>query len=138
LCGTPPILGIAALEIGVDISAKAGMLALEAKAAGLCDVFVRLVEERCSFAGLTLISPRDPALRGSHISFAHPDGYAIVQALIARGVIGDFRAPDVLRFGFTPLYLRYSDVWDAVETMRSILESGEYQRAEFKTVAAVT
>jgi kynureninase len=138
LCGTPPILGIAALEVGVDISASAGLPALEAKSARLCDLFARLAEERCDFAGLTLISPRDPAMRGSHISFAHPDGYAIVQALIARGVIGDFRAPDVLRFGFAPLYLRYADIWDAVEAMRAILSSGEHRRAEFKTVAAVT
>jgi kynureninase len=138
LCGTPPILGIAALEVGVALSAKAGIKALEVKGAQLCDLFVRLVEERCGFAGLTLISPRDAAVRGSHISFAHPDGYAIVQALIARGVIGDFRAPDVLRFGFAPLYLRYVDIWDAVEAMVAILESGEHQRPEFKTLAAVT
>jgi kynureninase len=138
LCGTPPILGIAALEIGVDIAERAGLEALQRKAATLCDLFVRLVEERCGFAGLTLISPRDAESRGSHVSFAHPAGYEIVQALIARGVIGDFRAPDVLRFGFTPLYLRFVDVWDAVLTMRDVLESGEYRRPEFQVRAAVT
>jgi kynureninase len=138
LCGTPPILGMAALEIGVDIAARAGLAALEAKSARLCDLFIALVEARCGFAGLSLITPRDAAGRGSHVSFAHPDGYAIVQALIARGVIGDFRAPDVLRFGFTPLYLRFVDVWDAVEAMRAVLESGECRRPEFQVRAAVT
>jgi kynureninase len=138
LCGTPPVLATAALEIGVDIAARAGIAALEQKSARLCDLFIRLVEDRCGFAGLTLISPRDAAARGSHISFAHPDGYAIIQALIARGVIGDFRAPDVLRFGFTPLYLGFADIWDAVEAMRAVLASGEFRRPEFQVRAAVT
>jgi kynureninase len=138
LCGTPGILGIAALEVGVEISAEAGMTAVERKSARLCDLFIDLVEARCGFAGLTLISPRGAAERGSHISFTHPDGYAIVQAMIARGVIGDFRAPDVARFGFAPFYLRYVDIWDAVETLRAILESGEYRRPEFKRIAPVT
>jgi kynureninase len=138
LCGTPPILSLTALEVGVEISAMAGMPAVEEKGARLCDLFIRLVEARCSFAGLTLISPRDAAARGSHVSFAHPDGYAIIQALIARGVIGDFRAPDVARFGFAPLYLRYVDIWDAVETLRLVLETGEYRRPEFGRMATVT
>jgi kynureninase len=138
LCGTPPVLGIAALEVGVDISAMAGMEAIEAKAARLSDLFIRLVEERCGFSGLTLLSPRDPSRRGSHVSFTHADGYAIVQALIARGVIGDFRAPDVLRFGFAPLYLSFPDIWDAVERMKTVLANGEHHRPEFKAMAAVT
>ena len=129
LCGTPPILGLAALEVGVDLFGKVQMKAVEAKATALGDRFIELVEARCGFAGLELISPRDGAARGSHVSFAHADGYAIMQALIARGVIGDFRAPDVLRFGFTPLYLRYADIWDAVEVMRDILETPRIRRA---------
>jgi kynureninase len=85
------------------------------------------------------VTPRDAVQRGSQASFARDEGgYAIVQALIARGVVGDFRAPDVLRFGFTPLYLRYVDVWDAVEHLRHVLESGEWQQARFSKKAAVT
>lgn len=138
LCGTPPILSLMALEVGVEISVEAGIFAIQEKSARLCDLFMRLVEARCGFAGLRLISPRDAAKRGSHISFSHPDAHAIVQALIARGVIGDFRAPDVARFGFAPLYLSYVDIWDAVETMRLVLEAGEHHRPEFKRVATVT
>ena len=105
----------------------------------LTDLFIEQVEARCDGHGLQLVSPRDPAQRGSQVSWAHPSGgYAIVQALIARGVIGDFRAPDVLRFGFTPLYTRHVDVWDAVEQLRQVLESGEWRRAEFCRRQAVT
>lgn len=138
LCGTPGILGLAALEVGVEISARAGMPAIEVKSAQLGDLFIKLVETRCADAGVTLVSPRDAADRGSHISFAHPDAYAIVQALIARGVIGDFRAPDVARFGFAPLYVRYVDIWDAVDALRLVLDNGEYRRPEFCRMAAVT
>ena len=85
-----------------------------------------------------LASPRDPEQRGSQVSFRHPEGYALVQALIGRGVIGDFRDPDILRFGFAPLYLRYVDVWDAVEQLSQVLDSGEWQQEAFKTRQAVT
>ena len=138
LCGTPGILGLAALEAGVDVFAGVDMAALEAKGLALGDAFIDLVETRCGFAGLTLASPREAARRGSHVSFRHPDGYAIMQALIARGVIGDFRAPDILRFGFTPLYLRFEDVWDAVETLREVLAGGEHRDPRFAHRAAVT
>ena len=97
------------------------------------------MEERCAGHGLTLASPRDDALRGSQVCFAHAsDGYAMVQALIARGVVGDFRAPQILRFGFTPLYLRFVDVWDAVEQMRRMLQNEEWREARFNQKAAVT
>ncbi|HLZ84012.1 MAG TPA: kynureninase [Caulobacteraceae bacterium] len=138
LCGTPGILGLAALEAGIDVFDGVDMAALEAKGLALGDAFITLVERRCGFAGLALASPREPARRGSHVSFRHPDGYAIVQALIARGVIGDFRAPDILRFGFTPLYLRFVDVWDAVEALRDVLATGEYRDPRFAERAAVT
>jgi kynureninase len=114
------------------------MVALEAKGLALGDAFIDLVEARCGFAELTLASPRDSARRGSHVSFCHPDGYAIMQALIDRGVIGDFRAPDTLRFGFTPLYLSFVDVWDAVEALRDVLASGEFRNPRFARRAAVT
>jgi len=143
LCGTPPVLGLAALECGVDTVLAAeslgGIAALRAKSLALTRAFAALVEERCTGHGLTLVSPRDDALRGSQVCFAHPThGYAMVQALIARGVVGDFRAPDILRFGFTPLYLRFVDVWDAVEHLRQMLQREEWQEARFNQRAAVT
>jgi len=143
LCGTPAVLSLAALECGVDsvlaAEAHGGMQALRAKSLALTDLFIALVEERCAGHGLVCITPREHPRRGSQVSFARSEGaYAIVQALIARGVVGDFRAPDVLRFGFTPLYLRFVDVWDAVEHLRQVLESGEWQQARFNQRAAVT
>ncbi len=138
LCGTPAILGLAALEAGVDLFAAVDMTALEAKAVALGDRFIDLVEARCGFAGMRLASPREAAARGSHVAFAHRQGYAIMQALIARGVIGDFRAPDLLRFGFAPLYLRFVDLWDAVEVLRDVFESRDYEHERFGVVSAVT
>ena len=138
LCGTPGMLGLTALEAGVETFAGLDMAVLEAKGLALGDAFIALVEARCEFAGLILGSPRDKAARGSHVSFSHPAGYAIMQALIARGVIGDFRAPDTLRFGFTPLYLGFEDVWNAVETLRQVLLSREYLDQRFSRRAAVT
>ncbi len=142
-CGTPPVLGLTALETGVDSVLAAeplgGMAALRRKSLALTDLFITLVEERCAGQGFTLVTPRVHAARGSQINLARDEGgYAIVQALIARGVIGDFRAPDVLRFGFTPLYTRYVDVWDAVEPLRQVLDSGEWKEARFNQIAAVT
>ena len=142
-CGTPSVLSMSALECGVDtvLAAEAlgGLTALRAKSLALSGLFIELVEARCAGQGLTLASPRDTALRGSQASFAHDTGgYPIMQALIARGVIGDFRAPDILRFGFTPLYVRFVDVWDAVEQLVQVLETGEWREARFNQRAAVT
>jgi kynureninase len=143
ICGTPPVISMAALECGVDTvlaaDALGGMAALREKSLALTELFIGLVEQRCAGHGLQLRTPRDAALRGSQASFAREDGgYAVMQALIARGVIGDFRAPDILRFGFTPLYTRFVDVWDAVEHLRQVLESGEWREARFNRRAAVT
>lgn len=143
ICGTPPVLAMAALECGVDTVLAAqpfgGIAALREKSLALTDLFIRLVEDRCAGHGLALQTPREAALRGSQVSFARADGgYPIMQALIARGVIGDFRAPDILRFGFTPLYTRFVDVWDAVEQMVQVLESAEWREARFNQRAAVT
>ncbi len=143
LCGTPPILSMAALECGVDTVLAAeplgGMAALRSKSLEMTRLFADLVESRCAGHGLRVVSPRDDALRGSQVCLARDDGaYAIVQALIGRGVIGDFRAPDVLRFGFTPLYLRFVDVWDAVEQLHQVVASGEWCDARFAARAAVT
>jgi kynureninase len=142
-CGTPPVLSLTALDCGVDTLLAAeplgGMAALRAKSLALTGLFMALVEARCAGHGLSLVTPREDAQRGSQASFARAEGgYPIMQALIARGVIGDFRAPDILRFGFTPLYTRFVDVWDAVEHLRQVLESGEWQQARFNQKAAVT
>jgi kynureninase len=143
VCGTPPVLSMAALECGVDSVLAAeqvgGIEAIRAKSIGLTDLFIELVKERCGGHGLGIASPAAPGDRGSQVSLTHPThGYEIVQALIARGVIGDFRAPDILRFGFTPLYTRFADAWDAVDRLAAILESGEWRDPGFAVRAAVT
>ncbi len=138
LCGTPPILSMAALEVGVDLMLEAELAQVFAKSQALCTAFIADVETRCAGLGLELATPRDPALRGAHVSFRHPQGYAVMQALIERGVIGDFRAPDVLRFGFPALYLGFEDVWIAVETMRETLETQSWRDPRFQVRAAVT
>jgi kynureninase len=159
LCGTPAVLSLTALECGVDTLHAAaplgGMRALRAKSIALTEAFIALVDARCAGLGITVASPRDAHARGSQVSLVHTaadggrHGYAIMQALIARGVIGDFRAgtdadrhgpalPDILRFGFTPLYLRFVDVHDAVEHLVQVLASEEYREARFNRRAAVT
>jgi kynureninase len=143
LSGTPPVLSLAALECGVDTILAAdqygGIDAIRRKSVALTDLFIELVESRCAGHALSLVTPRHADERGSHVSFAHAtDGYAIMQALIARGVIGDFRAPDILRFGFTPLYTRFVDVWDAVDRLGSVLTSGEWRDPRFRVRATVT
>jgi kynureninase len=121
------------------------MAALRAKSLALTDLFIRLVEARCAGHGLGLATPREHAQRGSQVCLTRQEGaYAIVQALIARGVVGDFRAgdggrhPDILRFGFTPLYIGFEDVWNAVEHLRQVLETAQWQRPEFNRQHAVT
>jgi kynureninase len=143
ICGTPPVLSLAALECGVDTVLAAdehgGIAAIRRKSIALTELFIELVETRCSSLGLTLATPRDAGERGSQVAFAHATGgYAIMQALIERGVIGDFRAPDILRFGFTPLYTRFVDVWDAVDRLGQVLTSGEWRDPRFSVRAAVT
>lgn len=138
LCGTPPVLSLAALEAGVDLALEADMGALREKSVALTEAFIALVEQECREAGFEVLSPREAARRGSQVALRHADGYPIVQALIARGVIGDFRAPDVLRFGLAPLYLRHVDVWDAVASLRDIMQAGAWDDPQFRRRAAVT
>ncbi|MEJ0019787.1 MAG: kynureninase [Acetobacteraceae bacterium] len=133
--GTPPILSLAALEVGVDIALAAPMPALRAKSLALTGMFMTLMAAEPAFRSLT---PQETSRRGSQVAFAHPDGYAIMQALIERGVIGDFRAPDVLRFGLAPLYLRHVDVWDAVAVLRDVMRRGVWQEARFQVRKSVT
>lgn len=148
LCGTPAVIAMSALECGVDTVLAAeplgGMAALREKSIALTSLFAELVEARCAGHGLTVVSPREPEHRGSQVCLTRAEGgYAIVQALISRQVVGDFRAgdprmPDILRFGFTPLYTRYVDVWDAVEQLVQVMDSGQWREARFHQRAAVT
>ena len=141
LCGTPAVLSLAALECGVDTVLAAmpfgGMAALRRKSLALTRLFTDRAQANCPEPAL--VSPPDDARRGSQVCLSHPEiAYPVVQALIARGVIGDFRAPDILRFGFTPLYTRFVDAWDAAEHLRQVLDSGEWRRPEFNQRQAVT
>lgn len=138
LSGTPNILSLVALEASLDVWAQVDLNLLRAKSMALGDLFVELVEARCAGHGFILASPRDASARGSQVSFRHEEGYAIMQALIARGVIGDFRAPDIVRFGFTPLYTRYVDVWHAAEVLYDIMATRAWDTPAFRTRAAVT
>jgi len=138
LCGTQPVVSLALLECGLDIALQADMDAVRRKSLALTDLFIALVEQRCGEHPLTLITPRDHAQRGSHVSYRHPHGFAVMQALIAAGVIGDYREPEVLRFGITPLYLGYTDIWDAVDTLKQILDSGSWDAPQFHRRGAVT
>ena len=138
LAGTPSILAVAVLEVGVEMLLGAGMDRLEAKAHRLADFFIALVDATLPAHGLTLVSPRDSVRRGSHVAYAHPHGYEIMQALIASSVVGDFRAPDIMRFGFTPLYTRFEDVWRAVDTLREVLNGGRWKDPRFAARLGVT
>jgi kynureninase len=156
LCGTQPILSLTALACGLQATLAAeplgGMAALRAKSLALTDLFIELVETHCAGHGLALVTPREHAARGSQVCLSKADAtgatvgtgaYATVQALIARGVVGDFRAgdahhPDILRFGFTPLYLGFEDVWHAAQHLKAVLDSGEWQQARFNRQHAVT
>jgi kynureninase len=126
LCGTQPVVSLALVECGLAVHRQTSMAAIRAKSLALTDLFIELVEARCAAHPLGLVTPREHAQRGSHVSFTHPHGYAVMQALIARGVIGDYREPAIMRFGFTPLYTSYADVWDAVEILRDILDRQDY------------
>ena len=154
LCGTPQVIGMSALECGVDTVLAAeplgGMAALRAKSVALSELFIALVRRHLAGSGLTIHTPLEAARRGSQVSLGVPadgsvDGYAVMQALIARGVIGDYRAgdgsaaePHLLRFGFTPLYTRFQDVFDAVEALAEVLARGEWREERFTRKSAVT
>jgi len=126
LCGTQPIVSLALVECGLEIFEETDIDAIRAKSLALTDLFIELVEGRCAEHPLHLVTPREHARRGSHVSFTHPHGYAVMAALIARGVIGDYREPGIMRFGFTPLYTSFAEVWDAVEVLKQILDNGSY------------
>ena len=136
LTGTPPIVAMAALEAGLATFEGLGMADIEAKSQALSELMISEVEAR--YPGVALASSRDPAKRGSHVVFAHPEGYAVMQALIARGVIGDFRTPDLIRFGFAPLYNRFEEVWHAVDALAAVIKTQEWKQPRFTERAAVT
>ncbi len=138
LCSSPSILAMAALEEGVDLLLETSIDVIRAKSMQLTGAFLQLVTERCNVYGLSPATTRPVDRCGSQVSLAHQDGYAVMQALIARGVIGDFRTPNLMRFGFTPLYTRFVDVWDAVEILRDILASEEWRKPEFQVRSEVT
>lgn len=136
LAGTPPILGLLALESALGAFDGVTMERLWAKSVALFDVMTGLVEERCP--ELRCITPRAPERRGSHVSYVHPHAFEITQALIAAGVVGDFRAPDVIRFGLTPLYLGFEDLYEAVDRLAGILDSGRWRDPAFAVRHKVT
>ncbi len=136
LTGTPPVLGLLALEAGVEIVAEAGMAAIDSKRRALTQYLIDRAAERCP--ALTLATPSDSSQRGSHVSFRHPQAWPLNAALIARGVIGDFRAPDILRLGVTPLYVGFENVWRAVEHIAGLLDTRGWDQPQFHARTAVT
>jgi kynureninase len=136
--GAPPLISLAALEVGVDLMLEASLDALRAKSVQQGMIFERLVAQEIGENTLTLVSPSDPATRGSQLSYAHPNGWPVMRALIERGVIGDFRMPNIMRFGFTPLYLGYAELWDAVATLKAILAKRAWDRPEYHARTRVT
>lgn len=132
--GTPPILSLAALDAALDVFSGVELKLVEAKARGLGDLFL----ERAMALGLKTISPLQGGRRGGHVSLIHENGYAIMQALIARGIIGDFRAPDLMRFGFSPLFLRYTDVCEVADALAEILRTEEWRDPRYARRGVVT
>jgi kynureninase len=122
LCGTPSVIAMSALDAALDLLLEASMDAIRRKSVALGDAFIELVDRHCAGTGLALVSPRDGAQRGSQVSYSHPESKAVMGRLAERGVIGDVRAPDILRFGFAPLYVRFVDVWDAVMHLREVVQ----------------
>ena len=142
LVGTPPLISMAALDSALDLFLETDMAALRKKSLELTDLFIQLVAQECGSFGFECVTP-EPARRGSQVSYTHMEGYPIMQALIDRGVVGDFRAnkpgePGILRFGFTPLYTQFTDVWDAVAVLKDIMQSRAWEEPQFHERAAVT
>ena len=137
-CGTQPMLNMVALDAAMDAYRGVDMAKLHAKGKKLCAMFAEMAEERCGRFGISVHGSRDWDARGSHVCLAHNEAYAVMQALISRKVVGDFRAPNLMRFGFTPLYVGFTDVYDAVEHLYVVLNKGLWDKPRFKTRSAVT
>jgi kynureninase len=138
LAGSPPILSMLALEVAIDLWSRVDQKEARRKSMALGDLFIQRVDETCRDLGVEVVSPREATLRGSQVSLRHKEGYRVMRALIDRGVIGDFRTPDLIRFGFAPLYTRYVDVFDAVRHLREVLASRAWDRPEYTNRLAVT
>ena len=137
LTGTPPVLALSSLDASLDDVVDAGIARLRTKSVALCELFINHVEARCAGQGLVLASPRDAVHRGSQVSFRHENGFAVIRALLDSKVIGDFRAPDIMRFGIAPLYTRFVDVWDAAEKLAEVLESGTWREPRYSVRGTV-
>lgn len=138
LCGTQPIISLGLVACGVDIFLETDMKTIREKSLRLTDLFIELVQQECAEFNLELITPTDHKHRGSHVSFQHPQGYAAIQALIARGVIGDYREPEVMRFGVTPLYLGFEDIWNAVQHIKAVFQNQEWNNPKYQERSQVT
>ena len=138
LCGTPSVIATAALECGIDSFENASMESIRKKSLALSELFRALVAEECADFGFTCVTPIAPDKRGSQLSFAHEHAYAIMQAIIDRNVIGDFRQPNLMRFGFTPLYVSFCDCWDAVAVLRDVMLNGTWKQDKYHHRNSVT
>lgn len=138
MVGTPSVLSMSALDAALEVFEGVDMEQVRQKSLQLTDLFIGLMEPLAARYGLERVTPTDHARRGSQVSYRHPEGYAVMQALINLGVIGDFRTPDIMRFGFTPLYLRFTDVWEAVERLRHVLHQELWKEPRFSQRAKVT
>ena len=138
LSGTPPIVSLAAMEAGLAIWDRVDINLLREKSVALSQSFLHIVEAHLDSSEIALASPRAPERRGSHLAFRHPNAYEVMQALIARGVIGDYREPDLMRFGFTPLYTRFTEIWDAAVSLVDIIKNREWDQARYRQRSAVT
>ena len=138
LAGSPPILSMLALEVAVDLWLRVDQQEARRKSMALGDLFIKQVDETCRDLGVEVASPREAKLRGSQVALRHNEAYRVMRALIDRGVIGDFRAPDLMRFGFAALYTRYVDVFDAVRSLREVLTSRAWNRPEYANRLSVT
>ncbi len=138
ICGTPPIIAYKAIESGLEIFKDLSIIEIREKSIKLSEMFIQLMQQECTEFGFTLFSPKNSEQRGSQISFLHENAYSIIQALISHGIIGDYREPNVMRFGISPLYMRFEDVWNAITCLREIMQTGEWQSEKFKNKNYVT
>ena len=138
ICGTPPIIAYKAIESGLEIFKDLSIIEIREKSIKLSEMFIQLMQQECTEFGFMLFSPKNSDQRGSQISFLHENAYSIIQALISHGIIGDYREPNVMRFGISPLYMRFEDVWNAITCLREIMQTGEWQSEKFKNKNYVT
>lgn len=137
-CGTPGILGMAALECGIDLFAQTSITELRQKAIRLSRLFINLMQQECSDYGFELASPKEDNLRAGHVAYRHSEGHGIYQAIKKKGIVSDFRTPDILRFGITPMYLSYQDIFEVVQSIKKVMETKAWDKPEYKTRAAIT